>query len=116
MNLDAKISQFARKRKKTPKQQTTQNQTPFILSSHRFSFLSSSRSLRTSSPLSLSGTTRTRKMATGSLRVVVKSGWLTKEGRIIKSWRVRWFVLKDKKLYYYKVSKKHKKKKRNETK
>ena len=33
---------------------------------------------------------------------VVKSGWLTKQGGFIKTWRRRWFELKGRTLYYYK--------------
>eukprot|EP01133_Synstelium_polycarpum_P008145 gene8145-9561_t len=31
-----------------------------------------------------------------------REGWLTKQGGAIKTWRRRWFVLKGKKLYYFK--------------
>ncbi|EAY12892.1 AGC family protein kinase [Trichomonas vaginalis G3] len=33
--------------------------------------------------------------------LVVKTGWLTKQGGFIKSWRKRWFVLLGRTLYYY---------------
>eukprot|EP00767_Chilomastix_cuspidata_P003086 gnl/Chilomastix_cuspidata/3207.p1 GENE.gnl/Chilomastix_cuspidata/3207~~gnl/Chilomastix_cuspidata/3207.p1 ORF type:complete len:196 (-),score=8.61 gnl/Chilomastix_cuspidata/3207:83-670(-) len=37
-----------------------------------------------------------------SLVPVDKEGWLTKEGGSWKSWKKRWFVLKDSTLYYFK--------------
>ncbi|MCL7046057.1 hypothetical protein MKW94_004441 [Papaver nudicaule] len=33
-----------------------------------------------------------------------KSGWLTKQGEVIKTWRRRWFVLKQGKLFWFKDS------------
>jgi len=30
-----------------------------------------------------------------------KQGWLKKQGGMIKTWKRRWFVLRDKRLYYY---------------
>lgn len=33
-----------------------------------------------------------------------RSGWLTKQGEIIKTWRRRWFVLKQGKLFWFKDS------------
>lgn len=33
---------------------------------------------------------------------VVKAGYLTKQGHTVKNWKLRWFVLKDKSLSYYK--------------
>lgn len=33
---------------------------------------------------------------------VIKNGWMTKQGGFIKSWRRRWFILKDGLLSYYK--------------
>jgi hypothetical protein len=35
--------------------------------------------------------------------VCSKTGWATKQGGQIKTWRKRWFVLKDQHLHYYKV-------------
>jgi hypothetical protein len=32
-----------------------------------------------------------------------KSGFLTKQGKLVKNWKKRWFVLKDNVLYYYKT-------------
>jgi len=32
----------------------------------------------------------------------MKEGWLTKQGKVVKSWKKRWFVLKDNTLSYYK--------------
>lgn len=31
----------------------------------------------------------------------IKSGWLKKQGGIVKSWHSRWFTLKGDQLYYY---------------
>jgi hypothetical protein len=36
--------------------------------------------------------------------VIGKSGYLLKKGEINKSWRLRWFVLQDDKLFYFKTS------------
>eukprot|EP00736_Rhodelphis_marinus_P000260 Rmarinus@m.22836 len=33
---------------------------------------------------------------------IVKSGWLTKQGGIVRNWKERWFVLTDTHLHYYK--------------
>lgn len=38
-----------------------------------------------------------------TLAVSSKEGYLTKQGRIRKSWRVRWFVLRNQQLSYYKA-------------
>ena len=32
---------------------------------------------------------------------VVKSGWLSKQGGVVKSWNSRWFVLRGSTLFYY---------------
>jgi len=40
-----------------------------------------------------------------SLQPPDKDGWLTKQGGSIKTWKKRYFVLKDKTLYYYKTQK-----------
>ncbi|KAL6078433.1 Rho GTPase activating protein 24 [Balamuthia mandrillaris] len=37
---------------------------------------------------------------------IVKEGWLTKRGGRVKSWRRRWFVLRDSMLHYYRDEKK----------
>jgi len=36
---------------------------------------------------------------------IIKSGFLQKKGAVRKNWTTRWFVLKDKSLYYYKTPK-----------
>jgi len=36
---------------------------------------------------------------------VVKRGWLTKQGNYVKSWKLRWFILREKSLSYYKSDK-----------
>jgi len=36
---------------------------------------------------------------------VSRDGWLTKQGGSIRTWKKRWFVLKDNKLYYFKSQK-----------
>ena len=33
---------------------------------------------------------------------LLKAGWLTKQGKRVKNWKRRWFVLKDQKLSYFK--------------
>lgn len=43
------------------------------------------------------------KVSVASLSPAENEGWMTKEGGSIKSWKRRWFVLKDKKLYYFKT-------------
>ncbi|CAI8038949.1 Dual adapter for phosphotyrosine and 3-phosphotyrosine and 3-phosphoinositide [Geodia barretti] len=52
---------------------------------------------------SMTATTSTRTMAISS-----KEGYLTKQGRIRKTWRVRWFILRNQNLSYYRT-KQHKK-------
>lgn len=36
---------------------------------------------------------------------IIKEGWLTKEGHIVKSWKVRWFILSKDTLLYFKTIK-----------
>lgn len=36
-----------------------------------------------------------------SLRPATKEGFLTKQGEIVRNWKRRWFVLKNKMLYYF---------------
>jgi len=43
------------------------------------------------------------KMSVASLNPADKEGFLTKQGGSIKTWRRRWFVLKEKKLVYFKT-------------
>ena len=44
-----------------------------------------------------------QKMSTaGDANPVIKNGWLTKQGGFIKTWRRRWFALKDRTLFYFK--------------
>eukprot|EP01101_Sappina_pedata_P006863 TRINITY_DN3515_c0_g1_i1.p1 TRINITY_DN3515_c0_g1~~TRINITY_DN3515_c0_g1_i1.p1 ORF type:complete len:474 (+),score=210.16 TRINITY_DN3515_c0_g1_i1:78-1499(+) len=45
------------------------------------------------------------KISVDSLKPLVKDGWLTKQGGSIRTWKKRWFVLKDDKLYYFKGQK-----------
>eukprot|EP01097_Dermamoeba_algensis_P000096 TRINITY_DN1033_c0_g1_i1.p1 TRINITY_DN1033_c0_g1~~TRINITY_DN1033_c0_g1_i1.p1 ORF type:complete len:436 (-),score=185.52 TRINITY_DN1033_c0_g1_i1:170-1444(-) len=42
-----------------------------------------------------------KKVAVSDLVSPVKTGWLTKQGHIFKSWKKRYFVMKDKRLYYF---------------
>eukprot|EP01103_Thecamoeba_quadrilineata_P001076 TRINITY_DN10951_c0_g1_i1.p1 TRINITY_DN10951_c0_g1~~TRINITY_DN10951_c0_g1_i1.p1 ORF type:complete len:473 (-),score=100.72 TRINITY_DN10951_c0_g1_i1:93-1511(-) len=41
-------------------------------------------------------------ISVASLNPAEKDGWLTKQGGSIRTWKKRWFVLKDAKLYYFK--------------
>eukprot|EP01103_Thecamoeba_quadrilineata_P008330 TRINITY_DN18098_c0_g1_i1.p1 TRINITY_DN18098_c0_g1~~TRINITY_DN18098_c0_g1_i1.p1 ORF type:complete len:462 (+),score=61.43 TRINITY_DN18098_c0_g1_i1:166-1551(+) len=45
------------------------------------------------------------KISVASLNSSAKSGWLTKQGGSISTWKRRWFILKDDKLYYFKTIK-----------
>jgi len=42
------------------------------------------------------------KVSAESLKPNTKEGWLTKQGGSIKSWKRRYCILKDSKLYYFK--------------
>eukprot|EP01103_Thecamoeba_quadrilineata_P009919 TRINITY_DN202_c0_g1_i1.p1 TRINITY_DN202_c0_g1~~TRINITY_DN202_c0_g1_i1.p1 ORF type:complete len:469 (-),score=84.70 TRINITY_DN202_c0_g1_i1:80-1486(-) len=44
-------------------------------------------------------------ISVASLSPVEKDGFLTKQGGSIRTWKRRWFVLKDAKLYYFKTAK-----------
>jgi len=46
-----------------------------------------------------------KKVSVASLGTPQKEGWLTKQGGSIKTWKRRWFVLKDDKIYYFKGQK-----------
>eukprot|EP00033_Pygsuia_biforma_P002843 GCRY01003137.1.p1 GENE.GCRY01003137.1~~GCRY01003137.1.p1 ORF type:complete len:364 (+),score=32.71 GCRY01003137.1:125-1093(+) len=43
----------------------------------------------------------TVKVSCGSIPFPEKDGWLEKRGHLFKTWRRRWFVLKDSYVYYY---------------
>ena len=45
------------------------------------------------------------KVSAQSLAPPEKDGWLTKQGGSIKTWKKRYFILKDNILYYFKTPK-----------
>lgn len=49
-----------------------------------------------------------RQKSLKAMAISSKEGYLTKQGRIVKSWRVRWFILRNQYLSYYRT-KQHKK-------
>eukprot|EP01102_Stenamoeba_stenopodia_P022637 TRINITY_DN951_c0_g1_i1.p1 TRINITY_DN951_c0_g1~~TRINITY_DN951_c0_g1_i1.p1 ORF type:complete len:947 (-),score=412.22 TRINITY_DN951_c0_g1_i1:93-2933(-) len=42
-----------------------------------------------------------RRTTVASLKDPSKAGWMSKQGHFFKTWKKRWFVLKDKKLWYF---------------
>ena len=48
--------------------------------------------------------TRARNASTISENSVGKAGWLMKQGQTVKSWKSRWFVLKEEAISYFRTA------------